>query len=253
MSPSHVAKALAFGLALSALGLAAQGLDFYSPGTEEDWTSEFSANRPYNVRSVPAPTRSGAEALRMEARYGERDDDGSYHSEIEKEAAGRPGETRWYGFSTYVPASWVDSEQVTVTAQWWSHSRANPPLSLRIQDDQWLILQRWTTGREGTMRQVVGPVRKGTWTDWVFQVSWSSGDGFVKVWRDGEVVFERRGPNIYPITRSLRFKLGVYVWPWKDAPPAPETSSPRILYHDEIRIGDENSGYEAVRPRDDAP
>ena len=105
---------LSFGLILITFGLASQSeVSFYNSGVEDGWTREFSAERAYSVKTVPAPSRSGATALRMEARYGAKDTDGSYHAEIEKWEAGSPGETLWYGFSTYVPTSWVDSEQTT--------------------------------------------------------------------------------------------------------------------------------------------
>ena len=221
--------------------------DFYSAGETDGWTREYSAEEPYSVRRVPAPTRSGGSALRMETRYG--DAKNNYHAEMERVDAGSPGETFWYGFSTYVPTSWVNSEQPTITAQWWSHHRASPPLSLEIRGQEWLVDQRWSERGGGMLKQTVGSVRKGEWTDWVVQAYWSrSDDGYLKVWRGGEVVYERRGPNIYRRTDDLRFKLGVYTWPWNRERPSPRRSSPRVVYHDEVRIGGEDSGYDAVKP-----
>ena len=240
---------IGFTLVAFCLASSQSEADFYSAGSTDAWSREFSVGEPYNVKRVSAPTRSGASALRMETRYG--DSGNGYHTEMEKLDAGGPGESAWYGFSTYVPTSWVDSEQTTITAQWWSHSPVSPPLGIEIENDQWVIFQRWATGEDGISEEVTGTVRKGEWTDWVVQAHWSrSSDGYLKVWRNGEVVYERRGPSVYRQTDTLRFKLGLYVWPWKDGRPSPEGSSPRVIYHDEVRIGFEGSSYEAVSPRD---
>lgn len=249
MSVYFTLKAI-LGLTLLTFGFTNSQSDssFYSAGSADGWTKEFSAGRAYSVKSVPAPTRSGSEALRMETRYGDRDND--YHAEMERDDASGPGESAWYGFSTYVPTSWADSEQVAILAQWWSHSPASPPLGIEIEGDEWIVFQRWKGGDEGISKRAVGPVRKGEWTDWVVQAHWDySEDGYLKVWRNGEVVYERSGPSVYRRTDSLRFKLGVYVWPWKYDRPSPASSSPRIVYHDEVRMGGEDSSYEEVRPR----
>ncbi len=240
----------ALGLVLLTFGFTnSQGeSSFYSAGSADGWTREFSAGRSYNVKSVSAPTRSGSEALRMETRYGDRDND--YHAEIEKFDAGSPGERVWYGFSTYVPTSWVNSEQTAIIAQWWSHSPASPPLGIEIEGESWFVFQRWAEGEEGKSRRAIEPVRKGEWTDWVVEAYWTdSQDGYLKVWRNDEVIYERSGPSVYRETESLRFKLGVYVWPWKYDRPSPSSSSPRVVYHDEVRIGGEDSSYDEVSPR----
>ncbi len=237
------------GLSLITVCLAASqsDADFYSSGSTDGWSREFSVGEPYNVKRVSAPTRRGASALRMETRYG--DAGNGYHTEMEKLDAGVPGETAWYGFSTYVPTSWVDSEQIVIVAQWWSHNSAGPPLSFEIRGDEWLLAQRWQERPSGKVKEPVSAVRKGEWTDWVIEAHWSDRDsGYLKVWRNGEVVYERRGPNIYRRTKSLRFKLGLYVWPWKDERPSPTRSSPRVIYHDEVRIGGEDASYDAVSP-----
>ncbi len=254
MSPLRYSLSMLLGLLLVTFSLAASqndrdGENFYDSGSAQGWTREFSAGRSYSVKSVSAPTRRGGRALRMETRYGDREN--SYHSELEMHGAGEPGERAWYGFSTYVPTSWVDSEQTVITAQWWSHSRASPPLGIEIEGDEWVVFQRWDEGDEGLSKRAVGTVRKGEWTDWVVEAYWSDRrNGYVKVWRNGEVVYEREGPSVYRKTERLRFKLGVYAWPWKYDRPSPRRSSPRVIYHDEIRIGGENSSYNAVSPRD---
>ena len=103
---------------------------------------------------------------------------------MEKWDAGSPGETLWYGFSTYVPASWVDSEQTTITTQWWSHSPASPPLALEIEGQTWVVFQRWGKGRGGGTEEGVAEVQKGVWNDWVVQAQWSTrNSGYMKIWR----------------------------------------------------------------------
>ena len=244
--PQAVTVLLGFVLVTFSFATSQDEPDFYSPGTVDDWTKEYSVGESYNVRSVPAPTRRGASALRMETRYG--DTGNGYHTEMELDRDSPDG-VAWYGFSTYIPASWVDSEQTVITAQWWTNSGAGPPLSFEIQGDQWLIAQRWSRREGGEVKQAVDKIHKGEWTDWVVEANWSDRDsGYIRIWRNGEVAYERLGQSLFRNTETLRFKIGLYVWPWNHDRPLPERSSPRVIYHDEIRIGDEDSSYETVNP-----
>ncbi|WNR42831.1 heparin lyase I family protein [Paenibacillus roseipurpureus] len=83
------------------------------------------------------------------------------------------------------------------------------------------------------------------------QVYWSyNSDGYVKVWKNGSVVHERTGPNMYNHPDGIKeFKLGLYAWNWKTTPPSPPEASPRVIFHDEVRVGDASSNYDEVKPR----
>ncbi len=41
-------------------------------------------------------------------------------------------------------------------------------------------------------------MKPGAWVSWVIHAKWSpENDGLIKIWKDGEAVFESKGPNLY--------------------------------------------------------
>jgi hypothetical protein len=53
-------------------------------------------------------------------------------------------------------------------------------------------------GAPGFYQQMIGPVVKNTWYDFVYNVRWSSGsDGFIKGWVNGELKLNYQGPTLY--------------------------------------------------------
>ena len=139
---------------------------------------------------------------------------------------------RWYRFSVYVeelgeagiPKDLGDN---TIVAQWHSspdrlprkEAGRGPPLALRIFDGEWGITYGWDSDLTSDPRylannwQWVGPVEIGRWIDWSFRVIWShdlDSDGVTEVWKDGDVVMQRVGPNTFNDIRGVYLKLGLY-------------------------------------------
>jgi len=82
----------------------------------------------------------------------------------------------------------------------------------------------------------------------VFHVKWShKSDGILQVWKDGQLIVDKKGPNTYNDQVGPYFKIGVYKPDWKENPQASNTDK-RVLYFDQVRIGDNNAGYSAVTP-----
>ncbi|WNR42832.1 heparin lyase I family protein [Paenibacillus roseipurpureus] len=137
---------------------ASAAVSFYNSGTTSGWDTTITPGKPYNLRSVTGPTRDGGQALRMELRYGEPDPFGSYHSEVVKNNTGNYGQTRWYGFSTYVPDDYVFGQNV-ITTQWWSYAPAQPVMDISITSQgNWSVKQQWVYPQTSS-----GLNRQGCW------------------------------------------------------------------------------------------
>lgn len=176
------------------------------------------------------------------------------------------GDTYWYAWSVLIPeGQGPDGKQIM--GQWpsrWRNGGYNEgnTMGLELENDRWrLSIQR---SRDPDRHRIVdlGPLTKGVWTDWVFQVRWDmsaydvdnagGSPGFVRVWKNGQLMADNgngytdQGANSFRWERhdeALHFKLGLYkgadrVWD-------PDT---RIAYFDEIRIGTGEETYETMAP-----
>jgi len=239
-------------------------LDGY--GTQTDGWDVIANDRPdgttrdYAVNQVSSgPLRSSNWALRMEARYGDPDRGGRYHSEVHEYGAGERGSTRWYGWSTYIPGEWITDDKGVITQQVFgvrtADRRPQPVGFIAIEADRWFYYNN-TDGPDGgnaTRKVDLGPVVKAAWTDWVVQAKWSSGsDGFVKVWKYNNPTPKAQwtGPNCYANDEPFKLQLGCYASGWSDqgAPTGGEATT-RALRQDEVRIGDANSSFDEIKPR----
>jgi hypothetical protein len=89
----------------------------------------------------PEPIRSSGWALRFEARYGEKDRGGLYHSEVWNTNIGSRGNARWFGWSTYVPLDWQFDDNEVITHQVMQYQASSggdePAALLAIEGDRW--------------------------------------------------------------------------------------------------------------------
>jgi hypothetical protein len=188
----------------------------------------------------------------------------SYRTEIS--TGGRekvtPGQDYWYGFSIFLPNSYVPDNIWEIVAQWHNvpdtdlgetNTRLNPPLGLHTEGGKWMINLKWDTRQittndsyEGQKNVDLGPYDTGKWTDWVFHIKWSPfSDGFLQVWRDGTKVLDRQGGVGYNDHVGPYFKMGLYKG-WKSRTTPVGTVSERLLYHDQLRIAGPGSSYADV-------
>jgi hypothetical protein len=163
----------------------------------------------------------------------------------------------WYGFSIYLPSDYKADKIWETVAQWHGQpdkgdDHPGPPLKLTTTDGVWAIRStsnpnRVTTDKGKTQTQkIIGPYSTGRWTDWVFRIKWSYlSDGVLEVWKDGQKVYAKYGPNTYNDARMPFFKMGIYKG-WKDF--APASVSTRTLYHDQLRFVGPGGSYSQVAP-----
>ncbi|HEX5774991.1 MAG TPA: heparin lyase I family protein [Candidatus Paceibacterota bacterium] len=175
------------------------------------------------------------------------------------------GKEYWFGFSEYMPATWVNDLAGNGETLWQFHGsatgpgKASPPLALYVNTDNMRISVRGATTTvyaDGTsppeQRLVYMPLApdKGRWVDWVIKVVFNYSGGVVKVWKDGTLVLNYKGSTIYRTSSQTTEtgpypKFGVYKWAWGTNP---TQVTNRTLYLDDLKHGDADSTCATVKP-----
>lgn len=233
----------------------------FETGNFSGWEPELCCKHSGEI--ISSPTRAGNYAAKFAVNKSDPLVERGKRAELKRYAAGRMGSEIWYGFSIYLPKDWVEDTAPEIVAQW--HDRPdlwfgepfrNPSLALTINGNNWGISNTWdskvVTGKNnaaGKEQLWSGVISKGVWTDWVFHVKWShQSDGIVEVWKDGIRIVNKRGSVTYNDLLAPFFKVGLYKFPWKSGK-VPSITNKRIIYYDEIRIGNANASYEDVVPK----
>jgi hypothetical protein len=170
---------------------------------------------------------------------------------------------RWYGFSNYLPADFVTDPLAEKIAQWHEvpdfdkgENWRSPPISFGIENGRYYVQILWDAAEVNTNSSVdgnrkvdLGPVDKATWNDWVFHIRFSyKSDGILEIYKNKTKVFSLYGPNSFNDRTYPYFKIGIYKWGWNGwASYSPE--SKRVLYYDEVRIGNAKSNLTEVSPK----
>jgi len=214
----------------------------------------------HSVQRVSTHARSGTYSMRFEQRCEDPLMHNGRRAELVKGGLLSPMlSERWYGLSIFLPLNWVNDDGNggwIVFAQWHGSPDLSsgdmwrsPPLALEISTNKWIIDYRYdpnfiTTHNPSGHYAWTGSMTedKGKWTDWVFHVRWDySETGFLEVWKNGVQVADYHGPIGYNDVKGPYFKMGIYRG-------GANSICPRVVYHDELRMGDENSGFAAVSP-----
>lgn len=217
-----------------------------------------------SVQPVRAPVRSGNFALKFHLRKDDPDVAASKRAELLLSPVPSDAE-RWYRFSIFLPENWAPDRSMDIVAQWHEYpdfsigeSWRSPPLSLSTMDGNWRIGRIWdpnpltlknTPGLGGgTERIDLGGYALSVWTDWIVHVKWSyQADGLLEIWKNGNLVVQRIGPNTYNDKVGPYFKMGIYKPDWKHKPEK-STTDTRTIYFDEVHIGDKSTSYTDIAP-----
>ena len=146
-----------------------------------------------------------------------------------------PGEEWYYSLSFYPPSSVWDinsDSHSTVISQWKQYGGGNPNGEIRLSNEgDYKIYARsvrynWEeTGEDPYIH--IGTAVPDTWNDFKFQIKHSTGsDGFIKVWLNGELIFENNGPTLYSSSAGGYMKFGMYT----------QITDERTIYYDAIRM-----------------
>ena len=163
----------------------------------------------------------------------------------------------WYGFSQYFPDSYISDSSGEVITQWHDQSDQgeavdrSPSNAIITADDRLKWMVRWDADAimdsgtsDGTIYIDLGSIPKTRWINWVVHIKYShTNSGILEVWMDGKKVIDRQNmPNAYNDVAYPYLKFGLYKWNWET------TTSKRVMYFDEVRIGNSNSNYDEVKP-----
>ena len=89
------------------------------------------------------------------------------------------------------------------------------------------------------------PARLDEWEDFVmnFKPSADSKEGFVKIWKNGQLYINERVALFRPGVKTMgAWKIGAYV--------GNPGHGERLIYTDELRVGNANSSFNSVSPRE---
>ncbi|HEX8910933.1 MAG TPA: heparin lyase I family protein [Humisphaera sp.] len=234
---------------------------FESAGCLSDWwmNDVKGAGAAVVVAGAPAPARTGHGSAKFTLP--------STAQRAELTAMPDPaGSERWYGFSVFV-ADGVKPDAVnTIVAQWHEQPDRDlgetwrvPPLYLAMLNGKWVIATRWDSRPKsdgswippaptgGRLELRPAAVATGRWVDWVFHVKWSyASDGLLEVWKDGTKVVDRAGPNTYNDEAGNYFKVGLYTPDY--ATNTNPVNAVKMLFADDVRLGNETATYADVAP-----
>lgn len=148
-----------------------------------------------------------------------------------------PGSTYEFEYDIYIPDDFIfetsNCNDITkanyeLVGQWHiSHEvmsgDTKPPISLRIQCDRWVISLNTNDTEESDIHHFLpGKVEPGKWVNWRFKFKLSHRKrGKIIVWRNGELVFEKKKfKNIFAKyapdgkLTTFYFKIGIYKPHW---------------------------------------
>ena len=198
-----------------------QGLDKWNLSV--DGRYRLAKTDPIRLRITDAPgLAGGAKAVRF---FVPREPN-SFRAEISLPSEKGFNE-RWYGILTYVPEDWKfdHNKGADIIIQWhavpgnWRPT--HPNLIICIQNSNWHLRQHFGSPQKAPKRKLFkleDPLQPGAWVSWVIHAKWSPGkDGLVRIWKDGGLVLNQKGPNAYgTIGRKYTpyLKTGLYHSEW---------------------------------------
>lgn len=147
----------------------------------------------------------------------------------------------WYSFAVYFPASFASDTTYDVISQWYHQGS---PVRLLVKRDRFLIDVGCET--ESKEKMFVGDLTRDTWHEFVFHfVHSASQDGYMSIWHNGKQKVERSGCNLYG--ESLpKWKVGIYKFSFEVGTSLVKN---RVVFFDNIKIGNENARYRDMEPR----
>jgi len=217
-----------------------------------------------------------------------------YDANFRAEVARRPwhevvplGTELWFGFSYYLPSTYVQDPSSRATVFQLHAGRHHPPIEIAhwvpadfsgAYGTQLHVIRRWGGWDAGTFDRQTMPVsfEAGRWYDFVVHVVWDIEGGTrgkTEIWIDGVQLYSATGGNTYSAGTDdgddmLPYggtpKLGWYKWPWHDAPAVDASEAAGVteleMYIGAVRFlrNPEGShvgaiGYDCVAPRGPRP
>ena len=226
------------------------------PNYSSEWWQAFAYDDSFQVEETIK--RAGNFSGRFEINSSDPKQSGGIRAEM-TQRLDLLGQERWYGFSQYFPASYVFDSTPELAGQWHDQpdegesASRTPSNFIMIRNNRFIWYLSWdadaityNNSPDRFMEIDLGPVPKDQWIDWVVHIKFAyDNTGILEVWKNGEKVIDRHNqPNSYNDTKLPYFKLGIYKWDWNGS-----SVNQKVMYWDEVRIGNEYSNYDEVKPK----
>lgn len=152
----------------------------------------------------------------------------------------------WFDFWIYFDSSYLTPDPNPEVFFQLHHRSAlvGPvPFGHQIVDGRFKIVQTYYPGGYDSLPVTVttdlgsmaGDVNR--WVHFTYHVKFSlNNTGLITIWKDGNQVFNRVGPNFNKGETSWYGKIGIYKWRWKTGNPT-STVSQRTWWLDDLKIG----------------
>jgi MYXO-CTERM domain-containing protein len=197
----------------------------YDTGDLSQWAKVDGLSSRLTVE--PSVVHQGNYAMRVELHQGDVSSSGTRNEVVLSDAAHmeQEGNDRWYAWSTLFPADYPSNDTWQVFTQW-HHTGCcgSPPVEFSV------IGEHIQLGHNGSSVVLwTAPLVRGVWHDFVVHVYWSSTDGYVELYYDGQMVLGKTSvQTLYPGEQAY-LKQGLY---WNAS-----ITSVGVLYHDGMVMG----------------
>ncbi|HEY6503662.1 MAG TPA: polysaccharide lyase [Chitinophagaceae bacterium] len=198
----------------------------------------------YSLIQSTDKSTEGNNSLRIEVRSTDPQTSSSIRSELTQGGDG-VGAERWYGFNIFLQ-NWMDDDAGECVFQWHPENlTGTATAALWTSGGRFVFVMNEGDVNSGNEYIDIGPIISNQWISWVIHVKWASDNtGIMQVWKNGNLVINKSRIITAPPVGTY-FKLGINKFGWGIQP---SSTTERILYYDEVRIGDEKASYADVVP-----
>jgi hypothetical protein len=198
----------------------------------------------YAIQVVKKPVYEGKQAARFELRDSDPENKNGTRAEISfPRPVNKYSLERWYAFAVFFPGEDFDFDNSDeVITQWHQGGKVSPSLCIRTKANRIRLLIKPTIDRKEWID--LGAIEKNVWRYYVIHVKHSpENDGLVEIWRDGVLLVNRTGANMYDLSNGIfhmpNWKLGIYKSAWNGT--SVTGAHKRVLYFDSIKMGNEHA------------
>jgi len=202
---------------------------------------QFAMDHGFSITSSPVFQGKGAGRFELRAT----DDMVANGTRAEVLFPEQKSKERWYSFWVYLPSDYFENDSYReIISQWHQGGGAgSPPNSLQIKDDKFLL--KSVDGDLESSYYELGDVIKDEWQEFVFHFVHSiKDDGLIEIWHNNKKVLTLKGVNMKAGFEAPRWKIGIYKWKW-NGDKTTDTDL-RVLYYDNVRMGNEHCTYEEI-------
>ena len=204
----------------------------------------------YSVTVATSMAHAGSQSVRFELHRSDPVVSSGVRSEITRGADYTPPSAeRWIAGSFYLPAAEYARDPAPDSIVQWHHasSGGSPPLALWVRAGRLQIVHSLDATGTNFAYDDFGAADNDVWINVVFHVRWATTGGLLEVFRNGMRLVNYSGPTTYDLPDGNYLKLGIYKWPWLPSVGG-STVDQRVLFVDDLRIGDEMATYDDVAP-----